>query len=43
MGSTKVLLLLGLMMATFVTMVGRNPRHDAYGFRNWSNGEFMHA
>ncbi|KAF6814823.1 proline transporter [Colletotrichum sojae] len=43
MGSTKILLLLGLMMATFITMVGGNPRHDAYGFRNWSNGDFMHA
>ncbi|KAJ5005681.1 Proline-specific permease [Colletotrichum sp. SAR 10_66] len=43
MGSTKVLLLLGLMMATFITMVGGNPKHDAYGFRNWSNGNFVHA
>ncbi|KAI8243345.1 Proline-specific permease [Colletotrichum sp. SAR 10_99] len=43
MGSTKVLLLLGLMMATFITMVGGNPKHDAYGFRNWSNGDFVHS
>ncbi|KAF4922409.1 Proline-specific permease [Colletotrichum viniferum] len=43
MGSTKVFLLLGLMMATFITMVGGNPKHDAYGFRNWSNGNFVHA
>lgn len=43
MGSTKVLLLLGLMMATFITMVGGNPKHDAYGFRNWSNGNFVHS
>ncbi|KAK1145551.1 hypothetical protein N8T08_004109 [Aspergillus melleus] len=31
----KIILMLGLMMHTFVTMVGGNPRHDAYGFRYW--------
>lgn len=29
--------MLGLMMYTFVTMVGGNPDHDAYGFRYWKN------
>ena len=42
MGSTKILLILGLIMATFVTMVGGNPHHDAYGFRNWKNGDMAH-
>lgn len=27
--------MLGLFMFTFVTMVGGNPDHDAYGFRAW--------
>lgn len=27
----------GLMMYTFVTMVGGNPRGDVYGFRYWKN------
>ena len=30
------------MLATFVTMVGGNPKGDAYGFRNWTGGEAMH-
>ncbi|KAL2209861.1 hypothetical protein CC79DRAFT_1347315 [Sarocladium strictum] len=42
MGSTKILLLFGLILATFITMVGGNPRGDAYGFRNWANGDFAH-
>jgi amino acid transporter len=42
-GSTKILLILGLIMATFITMVGGNPRNDAYGFRNWKNGDMVHA
>lgn len=33
----KILLMLGLMMYTFVTMVGGNPRHDPYGFRYWKD------
>lgn len=36
--STKVLLLFGLVMLTFITMVGGNPHHDVYGFRNWNEG-----
>lgn len=43
MGSTKILLLIGLVMATIITMAGGNPHHDAYGFRNWSNGDFVHS
>ncbi|THW69396.1 amino acid permease [Aureobasidium pullulans] len=31
----KVLLMIGLFLFTFVTMVGGNPLHDAYGFRYW--------
>lgn len=33
----KIFLMLGLMMYTFVTMVGGNPRHHAYGFTYWKN------
>jgi yeast amino acid transporter len=42
MVSTKILLLIGLILLTFVTMVGGNPKHDAYGFRYWKNGNAMH-
>lgn len=38
MSSGKVILIFSLFFFTFVTMVGGNPRHDAYGFRNWENG-----
>ena len=31
----KVILMLGLFLYTFITMVGGNPLHDAYGFRFW--------
>ncbi|KIX06180.1 uncharacterized protein Z518_04154 [Rhinocladiella mackenziei CBS 650.93] len=32
------LLLIGIVFSfTFVTMVGGNPKHDAYGFRYWNN------
>ncbi|VVT51262.1 uncharacterized protein SAPINGB_P003038 [Magnusiomyces paraingens] len=31
----KVLLAIGLIFFTFITMVGGNPQHDAYGFRYW--------
>lgn len=43
MASTKVLLLIGLVMITLVTMCGGNPQNDAYGFENWGNGNFIHA
>jgi yeast amino acid transporter len=42
MASTKVLLLIGLVLLTFITMVGGNPHHDAYGFRYWKHGLAMH-
>jgi amino acid transporter len=33
---------LGLFMYTFITMVGGNPLHDAYGFRYWKDpGAFV--
>ncbi|KAF7294780.1 General amino acid permease [Mycena indigotica] len=32
----KVILAVGLMLFTFFTMVGGNPLHDTYGFRNWN-------
>ncbi|KAJ7510085.1 general amino acid permease AGP2 [Mycena galericulata] len=31
----KVVLAVGLLCFTFVTMVGGNPLHDVYGFRSW--------
>ncbi|CAK4031872.1 amino acid permease [Lecanosticta acicola] len=33
----KVVLIFLLFAFTFVTMVGGNPRHDAYGFRYWNH------
>lgn len=33
----KVALIAILYSFTFVTMVGGNPKHDAYGFRYWQN------
>lgn len=33
----KVFLMIGLFFFTFITMVGGNPLHDAYGFRYWKN------
>lgn len=33
----KVVLASGLILFTFVTMVGGNPQHDAFGFRYWKN------
>lgn len=41
-GIFKVFLALGLTAYTFITMVGGNPQHDAYGFRYWNNpGAFV--
>ncbi|KAM5344403.1 hypothetical protein ACJ41O_012940 [Fusarium nematophilum] len=37
LASGKVILLLIVFSFTFVTMVGGNPKHDAYGFRYWKN------
>ncbi|KAL6416027.1 putative proline permease protein [Ilyonectria robusta] len=39
---TKILLIIGLLLLTLITMCGGNPKHWAYGFHNWSNGEVMH-
>jgi yeast amino acid transporter len=33
----KVILFFIVFFFTFITMVGGNPQHDAYGFRYWSN------
>lgn len=33
----KVILIFMLFFFTFVTMVGGNPSHDAFGFRYWNN------
>ncbi|KAM0546236.1 hypothetical protein ACHAPJ_010919 [Fusarium lateritium] len=33
----KVILIFILFFFTFITMVGGNPQHDAYGFRYWKN------
>ncbi|KAF2495845.1 amino acid transporter [Lophium mytilinum] len=31
----KVLLIIGLIIYTFITMLGGNPKHDRFGFRYW--------
>lgn len=36
----KVVLILMLFCFTFITMIGGNPQHTAYGFSNWSAGAF---
>ncbi|KAI9741592.1 MAG: hypothetical protein M1818_004399 [Claussenomyces sp. TS43310] len=33
--SEKVLLIVGLIIYTFITMLGGNPLHDRFGFRYW--------
>lgn len=43
MASTKVLLLIGLVLLTFITMLGGNPQNDRYGFRYWTGGNAIHA
>ncbi|RDW72824.1 amino acid permease-3 [Coleophoma cylindrospora] len=35
--SFKIILMLCLIAATFVTMLGGNPQHDRYGFRYWKH------
>ncbi|KAK7424162.1 hypothetical protein QQZ08_008768 [Neonectria magnoliae] len=37
LSSGKFFLILLVFAFTFVTMVGGNPQHDAYGFRYWKN------
>lgn len=43
----KVFLMMGLISYTFVTMVGGNPEHWAYGFTYWRNpvsqGQYLYA
>ncbi|KAI4290547.1 MAG: hypothetical protein L6R35_000160 [Caloplaca aegaea] len=40
----KVILIIGLISYTFVTMLGGNPIHDRYGFRFWKDpGAFGEA
>lgn len=34
---TKLLLIVGLIIFTFITMLGGNPLGDRYGFRYWKN------
>lgn len=34
----KVLLIVGLMFFSLVSMCGGNPKNDAYGFENWPKG-----
>jgi amino acid transporter len=36
----KVILIFIVFSFTFITMVGGNPQHDAYGFRNWKHNAF---
>lgn len=33
----KVILIVGLIAYTFITMLGGNPLHDRFGFRYWKN------
>ncbi|CCH43437.1 High-affinity glutamine permease [Wickerhamomyces ciferrii] len=33
----KLILAIGLVFFTFITMVGGNPQNDAFGFRYWQN------
>ncbi|KAJ7174150.1 general amino acid permease AGP2 [Mycena crocata] len=35
----KVILIIGLLLFTFVVMVGGNPARDAFGFRNWNGSK----
>lgn len=37
----KVLLSIGLMFFTLITMVGGNPEHHAFGFTNWKHTPIM--
>ncbi|KAB8259035.1 amino acid permease/ SLC12A domain-containing protein [Aspergillus pseudonomiae] len=37
LSSGKVILIFMLFFFTFITMVGGNPAHDAYGFRYWND------
>ncbi|CAH2351252.1 general amino acid permease Agp2p [[Candida] railenensis] len=39
----KVILASGLIIFTFITMVGGNPEHDVYGFRYWKDPGVMNT
>ncbi|KAF9258326.1 general amino acid permease AGP2 [Marasmius fiardii PR-910] len=39
----KVILAFGLILFTFIVMVGGNPLHDAFGFRNWDPSKVQGA
>lgn len=43
----KMVLIVGLIIFTFITMVGGNPKGDAYGFRYWNEpgafAEYYHT
>ncbi|OJK02255.1 hypothetical protein ASPACDRAFT_24798 [Aspergillus aculeatus ATCC 16872] len=47
LSSGKILLIFTLIFFTFITMVGGNPQHDAYGFRYWRHpsafAEYRHS
>ncbi|KAI5967052.1 PUT4 [Candida theae] len=34
----KVILILGLMLFSLISMCGGNPHHNAYGFQHWNEG-----
>ncbi|KAI9857439.1 MAG: hypothetical protein M1824_004847 [Vezdaea acicularis] len=38
----KVILIVGLILYTFITMLGGNPEHDRFGFRYWRNPGSFH-
>ncbi|GMG40317.1 unnamed protein product [Ambrosiozyma monospora] len=40
MSICKLLLAVGLLFFTFITMVGGNPKHDAFGFRHFKDHPF---
>ncbi|KAK0219515.1 putative carnitine transport protein [Armillaria nabsnona] len=35
----KIILAFGLLLFTFITMLGGNPLHDRFGFRNWDSSK----
>ncbi|RLV92120.1 Proline-specific permease [Spathaspora sp. JA1] len=37
----KVLLIVGLMFFSLISMCGGNPQHNAYGMKNWKEGGLM--
>ncbi|KAG7707569.1 hypothetical protein KL930_002653 [Ogataea haglerorum] len=37
---TKLILAVGLLLFTFIVMVGGNPQHDVFGFRNFNISPF---